>query len=245
MIKLLQWNIWYLENIDKIIRVLKDIDADIICIQELSGNCIANPGRRTDIVIAEELNMFYHCVHAQEWQNWNKEYQGNGIFSKYPLFSKKATFLRQPHEPNTIDYSAEGRVYLEASLKIDHKSLTIGTTHLSYTHNFNGSKERDIENNELLRVLNHESQFIFCGDLNTPPSSSLINTLFGRFKFCGPDLIENTWTTKPFSYNGFDENELRWRLDYVFSTDDLKISNSEIILTDASDHLPTLVCFDL
>ena len=34
--KLLQWNIWYKEDISNIAKELKRIDADVVCIQELN-----------------------------------------------------------------------------------------------------------------------------------------------------------------------------------------------------------------
>ena len=34
--KILQWNIWYKEDINNIAKELKRIDADVVCIQELS-----------------------------------------------------------------------------------------------------------------------------------------------------------------------------------------------------------------
>ncbi len=34
--KVLQWNIWYKEDINNIASELKRIDADVVCIQELS-----------------------------------------------------------------------------------------------------------------------------------------------------------------------------------------------------------------
>ena len=37
-ITVLQWNIWYKEPIENILKVLKEIDADIVCLQELSIN---------------------------------------------------------------------------------------------------------------------------------------------------------------------------------------------------------------
>ena len=61
----------------------------------------------------------------------------------------------------------------------------------------------------------------------------------------GPDYHEKTWTTKPFSYNGFSENSLNWRLDFVFGTKDIKVISSEIIKTDLSDHLPILIKIEI
>ena len=38
----------------------------------------------------------------------------------------------------------------------------------------------------------------------------------------------NTWTTKHFSYNGFTETELNWKLDYIFTTKDIKVKETKV-----------------
>ncbi len=42
-IKLLHWNILYKEKVESIVKLLKEINADINCLQELSIGCIYNP----------------------------------------------------------------------------------------------------------------------------------------------------------------------------------------------------------
>lgn len=37
-IKVLQWNIWYQENVNNILELIRDIDPDIFCLQELTVN---------------------------------------------------------------------------------------------------------------------------------------------------------------------------------------------------------------
>lgn len=87
----------------------------------------------------------------------------------------------------------------------------------------------------------HRGNFVFTGDLNLSPDSRFLKYIEKYVKNCGPAYDEHTWTTKPFSYNGFEEDELRWRLDYVFATQDIVVLSSEIIQTNYSDHLPILV----
>ena len=77
--------------------------------------------------------------------------------------------------------------------------------------------------------------------MNIAPNSESIRQIEKYLVQCGPDYQEPTWTTKPFSYKGFEEDKLRWRLDYAFTTRDVKVINSEIINTEYSDHLPILI----
>lgn len=60
-------------------------------------------------------------------------------------------------------------------------------------------------------------------------------------KNIGRDYDQKTWTTKPFSYNGFEANTLDWRLDYIFGSSDMVVNSSEMLQTEFSDHLPVIV----
>ena len=82
---------------------------------------------------------------------------------------------------------------------------------------------------------------IFTGDLNITPNTESIKLIEKHLKNCGPNYNESTWTTKPFDFMGFKETKLKWRVDYVFASKDVKVLNSKIIKTKYSDHLPILV----
>ncbi len=129
MARLLQWNIWNNEDIDNIIKELKRIDADIVCIQELAIKDY------NDIKI-RKLKGLYSYIYYEKADTFLDGYsQCNAILSKYPLYDKSYTYIQKPTD-NKNDYSKEGRVYVEAKVKINDKELTIGTTHLSYTDKF-------------------------------------------------------------------------------------------------------------
>ncbi len=103
---------------------------------------------------------------------------------------------------------------------------------------------KKIEVDNLINLIkNKKERYFFTGDLNTPPESYPIEQITQYLKNAGPEYKQNTWTTKPFSYNGFEENDLNWRLDYVFCTPDITIESVKVIETDYSDHLPILVEF--
>lgn len=98
-------------------------------------------------------------------------------------------------------------------------------------------KNKEIQN--LINILKDKKEnYIFSGDLNTTKTSSYIKQIQQYLINCDTD---NTWTTKPFSYNGFNEDKLNWKLDYVFVTKDIKVSQIDVIDTEYSDHLPLLI----
>jgi endonuclease/exonuclease/phosphatase family metal-dependent hydrolase len=232
-IKILQWNTWYKEDIEKKISLLGDVDADIYCLQELS---IVDGNNEFDI-IKESLNL-NGFLGVTETDHGG---QGNAILTKHPIISSNSQLIKDPKEPRQ-HFSDEGRIYLESNIEINDSVLTVGTTHMSYTDRFEENELKRKESQKLLDILeDHSSSYIFTGDLNATEESKLVKSLESNFMHAGPSYSEKTWTTKDFDYNGFNVSDLEYRLDFVFTTRDLKVINSTIVNTDYSDHLPILV----
>jgi endonuclease/exonuclease/phosphatase family metal-dependent hydrolase len=236
-ISLLQWNVYYKEDIRNIAKLLLEIKPDIICLQELTNGLQQQiPDADTYQYIAEQLGYTHHSVEIEladaDWKF------GNGIFTRFPITSQSTAWIQ---EPGGVDYEDEGRAYIETTLDIDGKHLTIGTTHMSYTHRFEPTDKKAQETDKLLDIIHQKhEQFILTGDFNALPDSPTISAISKLLKNAGPGVKQKTWTTKPFDYNGFVETELKWRLDYIFATPDVNVVSSEILKTDYSDHLPIL-----
>jgi len=246
-VKLLQWNILYKEKIENIVKLLKEINADIICLQELGIDCKFNPTiSDTPSYVASQLgyNYYFERAHTKSDMTEMKAI-GNGIFTRFKI-NKKSHFFTQEPKPIQKSYQDEGRVYVEVELDIDHLLFTIATTHLSYVHEFQINNQKRAEIDKLVNYAkNKKEKYIVTGDFNCPPDSYAISELNKYLVHCGPSFEKPTWTTKPFEYQGFNEDKLRWRLDYIFATKDVKIISSEIVKTNYSDHLPILVKFEI
>ena len=236
IIRLLQWNIWYKEDINNIISDLKKINADIVCIQEL---WLPN-GDETPVRKLQQLYPFIHYEVADKFEGMG--FQCNAILSKYPLSNDFSSYVQTPSIEKD-DYSKEGRIYIENKVMVNDSTLNVGTVHLSYTDRFKETPQKDIEVNRLINLISkHKNNFIFMGDLNFNRDSNYLIKLEEYLKHYETD---NTWPTKPFSYNGFEEKELNWKLDYIFCTNDISVKKIEVLSTKYSDHLPILLEMDL
>ncbi|MFH0773257.1 MAG: endonuclease/exonuclease/phosphatase family protein [bacterium] len=246
-IKLLQWNILYKEKIENIVELLKEINADIVCLQELGIGCRFNPTiDDTPAYVASQLgyNYYFERAHTKS-DTTDMKAIGNAIFTRFPI-NKKGHFYVQEPKPIQNSFQDEGRVYIETELQINNTSVNIATVHLSYVHKFQINDQKKVEiDNFISHIKNNKEKYIVMGDFNSTPDSYTISELSKYFVDCGPEYKEPTWTTKPFDYQGFFEDELRWRLDYIFATKDIKIQSSEIVKTNYSDHLPILVTFEV
>lgn len=245
IVKILQWNLLRKENPDNIVQLIKELHPDIITAQEL----IKNKETNIDWVkyIGDKLGFNSYFKEGDTWSpaKNNKTSQGNAIFSKFPIKKTKFDYLTKPYH-NPPDANFEGRVYVETTLEINKKNLTIGTTHLSFSQKYIINEKRKKEVDSLISIIKNKNNYIFAGDLNSSPDSYTIKELEKYFIHAGPDYKYPTWPTKPFDYHGqFKEDKLCWRLDYIFTTKDIKIIQSQIIKTEYSDHLPILLTIDL
>lgn len=243
-LKVLQWNIWYKENPEKIASEILRINPDIVCAQELMTN--DDGGYNSAKIIADIIKYHYVYAEGDTWDNReDKESQGNAIFSRFPIDSTKSTYITsKKHNPKNA--TLEGRVYLEIQIKLDGNIVDIGTTHLGLSKRFRANKLRLKEYSNLKKILSKKShRFIFCADLNSTPNGAISRDTRKYLKNCGPSLSIPSWTTKPFEYHGFKEDKLKWRIDYVFSSKDMHVIDSKIQSVSVSDHLPILTTFDL
>ncbi|MFE4353650.1 endonuclease/exonuclease/phosphatase family protein [Peribacillus butanolivorans] len=72
---------------------------------------------------------------------------------------------------------------------------------------------------------------MFVGDFNATPESSEILKMSAQYKDVFAELGQNDDFTIPV---GKPDR----RIDYIFTSEDVKIRTGEVINTNASDHLP-------
>lgn len=241
-LKVLHWNIWIREDPKKVALEVLRINPDIICAQELKHNL--KMSLNVPEIISKTIKYDYFYKEAVTWDNREDiTSQGNAIFSKFPIIETNFSFLR-PFKHNPPNATKEGRVYVEVLVKAGRRLLTLGTTHLTYAYKFRDTRKKRMEADRLVNLLkDRKKDFIFTGDLNATPKSYVVEKILKNKNLinAGPDFSKKTWTTKPFNYHGFKEDDLNWRIDYVFTSKDVEILTSNIIETKASDHLPILI----
>lgn len=245
-IKILQWNIWFQERAENILKLIREINPDIICCQEVTVGSKFNDGRDVAKFISEELgySYYYSVAHKYEYPITPKgesNFGGNAIFSRFPISNENDFAIVNPEDSSNFPYERRKCVTCKIELS-GGKVLNVATAHSSYNNKFVENKEKIEEVKKLVDFFKkNKNNFVFAGDLNIGPDSKSIKLIEKELVHCGPNYSEATWTTKPFSFMGFEETKLKWRLDYVFASKDVGIISSKIIETGYSDHLPILV----
>ncbi len=245
-IRLLQWNIWDRELPENIVEALEEIDADIMCLQELTTTASHETNFNLSQYIADNLNYHYFYKAAQVWKKPDKiTTQGNGIFSKYNLSNVAHVFVQEQLKPEP-DASEQGRVYVQCTATINDTAIIVGTVHLSYTHRMAMTEAKREQEDKLIDVIKaHEERYIFAGDLNSLPNSYIVENISKYIHNCGPAMQEGTWPTKPFKDGDYSIDTPNDRIDYVFATKDIKVKSAKILEIPYSDHAPILVEFSL
>lgn len=242
--KVLQWNVWYKENIERVIGVLKAQDADVICLQELTRGYIEQSRENTWEYIAHELGYAYRVQEIPIITAETQWSQANAVFSRWPILHRQAVWLHEPAELENPDDQYRG--YLEVVIDAGGTEVTVATTHLSFKTTLDTNPEDDAELANLLpRITAKRSGFILTGDLNAVPDSRRVRAISAHLRHAGPSYEQKTWTTKPFTFKDLEAKSLDWRYDYVFASPDLAVQDARIVQTDVSDHLPVMVTFAL
>lgn len=218
---------------------MRDINADVWLLQELTTSSRYNPGTNIPEIISQTLELNGVFV-ANRTLGTSPNVEGIGIFSRYPISSHLVATLSQG---GTLRGTKDAyRRYLQTQVAVPfHAPLTFGLAHLSYPLPLGiGAKQRT---NELAQLLGHitapQTNYIFGGDFNASPRSKVVSEVGTRLRDLGPSLAENSWHL----YNG-EKPRIGRRLDYAFATPDVKASAT---LGDqyCSNHRPIIVEIDL
>lgn len=226
---MLHWNINYLEKPENIVSLVKKLNPDIFCAQEVND--------KTNRKISKLFKNHYFEAANIIGANDERLRLGNAIYSNYPISGLRKIFLQ--NGPNqTSKNKHEERIYVEVTVKINDSKLCIGTTHLSFAPQFDITPDRSAQSRKLQSATRNKKKFILTGDFNAAPNTQIVRDLESFLISAGPSHNEPTFTTIPFSFLGFDVTGLDWRVDYIFVTPDMGVVSSKIIQTKFSDHLP-------
>lgn len=235
-LKILSWNIWGGRHIDGVLDLLKTADADIIALQEV----IQEGDTNTALRIAERLQ--YEAVHAlampisSKWTGPVREKEetlifGNAILSKHKIISSKSYELS----------AGESRIALSADISINDSLLHIFSVHLKHIHvTRNDPKIVEVHNGQadkLVALLPLE-KVVVMGDFNAPPESYTITKMRSVLQDAEKDSATPTWSTYSEGCDICRPENVAHKLDYIFTSKDIKADAFSVYQSKASDHLP-------
>ena len=225
-IKILSWNIWYDGDFEEISKFLRAFDADIIGLQEIVPN---DPARDT-IGFLHKLGYTHVLTPVLNLEDGRT--MSNAIFSKYPIVNT------EEHELSETDL----RKAIKADIQIDDKTLHIFCTHLLHTHQ-KPSETQELQAKNLIKILATENMVVM-GDFNATPESNAIKAISEVF-INSDQKLTPTWCLYAEGCPTCNLNSIDIRLDYIFTSKDIKTSQPEVHQSKGSDHLPISVIIEV
>jgi endonuclease/exonuclease/phosphatase family metal-dependent hydrolase len=214
-------------RIERILNVLRDIEADIIALQEV----VVNPNGRSIQAnqaryLSEELG---HSYHFAETRMHRLGWFGNMTLSRWPIQSA-----------HQIDLSVKGRqprAALRTDIRLDNGVLHVFNVHLG-TAMRERRKQAKLIDERLLRVLDISGQRVVLGDFNDWNHGLVTQMLRQAFNLT--DLAQHLPRTR-----AYPALLPLLHLDHIYLDHNLRIEGAQFHRTRrsliASDHLPLVV----
>jgi endonuclease/exonuclease/phosphatase family metal-dependent hydrolase len=231
----------------KMMDVLKQQNADLICLQEFFTSTDSIYYNNLDHIVK---NLGYPYYYFAWTDDGYKQWFGNIIFSRYPIIDSGKTYFQGKY-PETL---------LHVSIKLNNDTVRIYTSHLQSLHfqkqDFqkieeikddqkdivenskgifgkirNGLASRAYQANMVKKVFaNEHYPFVFTGDFNDVPNSYAYFTI-------KDDLLTDAFLEKGFgvgrTYNAISPT---LRIDFVFTTKQFEIKQFNRVVKNLSDH---------
>ena len=213
----------------RIVEVLKEVDADIIALQEVAGMDEASREHNHLHAIADELGFDFRIG---ENRRLHGAAYGNAVLSDLPI--------RSQHNHDITFRKSEPRGSLHVAFALDEKKLLqVFNVHLG-----TGFFERRYQGSRLINVLNDHSQpsspRVVLGDFNEWTRGRASHLLGHHFQTAEP----RTRLGRARSYPGVIPI---LHLDHIYYDSPLKLLNITVhrsrLALIASDHLPLVADF--
>lgn len=251
-----------LDNNDEVIKLLKEMDADIITLQEVTrglDNSVFDRYNNSNIIKKNLSNLYQNSFFGALWCAKfhmkkgviTKDFgglieQGNEIITKYKIIDAENIFFYKNYAPfvDTTNFRQEDhpRALEKIILEINGQKLQIINLHGIWSEGKKGDF-RTLKECEFICKIAKANLLptIVVGDFNLSSESESIQLMNKHLN----NLIKmyNIKTTRPRVKDGLDTgNNVD---DYIFINDKIKVNKFEIIKSEVSDHYPLILDFEI
>lgn len=249
-LRVVTYNVHYCKGLDgrfapdRIARILRDLDPDVIALQEID---VGRPRSRGDdqlAYFAKELGL--NQLFCPSIVNGAEKY-GHGLLSAHPL-----RLVRQARLPTGGVSVIEPRDGLHAEVTIDGKVISLVTTHLGLNFLERAAQIDRLLEDDFLGGIPPDRPGLFLGDLNLAPGGKLYRRLTAQWgRVNGHTVFHDVQSHTPghVAVKTFPSFLPVRQLDHIFATPHFQIhgvhSPANILTRRASDHLPLVADLEL
>ena len=232
-------------RISKIAALLREIDADIVVLNEVDFCCTWSGGQNQATQLAADAGYRYCVTQANldfgfVYGRW---YFGNAILSRYPLKNSQSINLRPLNQWEDWLVGCKRGVITDVLID-DQRTIAVMGLHLE-------SRGEPIRVEQVEQVTSAAQDsvwpLIICGDLNTTPLAAPHAATDGHGVNAFEKLIENldcqfepTSFDEPSTFT-FPANNPVKIIDWILiSHETLQRESQTVVQTELSDHLPVV-----
>ena len=209
--------------------VIKQYSPDILGLNEVHYNI----GFTGFLKQAEELNKLlgYEYMYYGKAGVIKEGYQGNALFSRFPISSVHTVLVDEPSVKDEETYY-EQRSFIDSTIDVLN-GLKVIVTHFGLAKG-----ERKNELNLLIPIFTEtRNPLIFMGDLNMQPKDEQIKLI--------SKILRDTSDVSSEPYLTFPSDVPERKIDYIFVSHDITVRSVTVPSTMASDHLPYIADISL
>lgn len=256
-LKLLQLNTWHGAIVfEPTIQFLKDQNADILHLQEVYTNVESRafPDYPNYSLYEYIQNNFDYPYSA-----FSKTFDvalsdgstlpiGNATFSRYPIEESKTVYVPGHHgfSWNTYknyqpeDFSHSPANFLSSTINIDGK--LVKSINMHGVWGFDGEdNERRLQMRDLvLQEIENVEYVLVSGDFNTVPETQTMSGIRTKLNDVFYQELETTFNSKRWKHK-----DLKFVVDYIFTSKNIEVFAKEAPQVDISDHMPLIIKFSL
>lgn len=209
-------------NLKRTAAALKDLDADIICLQEVERRM-----KQTHFVdqagyLARKLHMRHRFGSAIDYR-WGAF--GNAILSRHPIVRENNYQLPALSSKRAIQ---------KVQFMIDGNGLRVFNTHMELNYKL---RLKQVEDFIVPLITASDEPGVLCGDFNESPQCPAIQCLNSYYQ-------DSFYMNSSSCIYTFPVDEPNDRIDYIFLNSACSTIDYQITPTQASDHLPVLAIVD-
>lgn len=230
MLKILSINIEGHKHLKRWLPVVKKLQPDVLCLQEVFACDVTEIGTELDMSVQMVPTIDISKEHKYALELLGEA--GIAILTNLPATEIEVSQYGGPEEIGFFQEPNDGkRLLIQTTVTKGDEKYSVATTHFTWSKNGEPSELQRQDFSRLKPIIESYDELILCGDFNSPRGGEM----FSKFTELLTDNLPEKYTTtidEKLHYAG----KLDLVVDTIFSTRNYNVKNCHLI-AGLSDHM--------